>query len=196
MSEKTLNSTSASSQQAGSTFSRRLRNVLIALSAVILSVALFLGFRTQATSVSLPALAEASIPLEVALSNEKPTFMEFYADWCTSCQLMAEDIGELKQQYGEQINFVMLNVDNSKWLPEMLHYGVDGIPHFVFLNRSGEAIAMSIGEQPHSVLDANLEALASGTSLPYTQASGRASEFSTSGTPARAEQVDPRSHGG
>jgi hypothetical protein len=45
---------------------------------------------------------------------------------------MAPDVGVLKKQYGESVNFVMLNIDNTKWLPEILNYRVDGIPHFVF----------------------------------------------------------------
>ena len=46
---------------------------------------------------------------------------------------MAPDIQQLKDSYAGRVNFVMLNVDNTKWLPEMLNYRVDGIPHFEFL---------------------------------------------------------------
>lgn len=172
----------------------RVRNFLIAIVAIALSVALFLGLRTQTTSVSLAKLDQGSTPLEVAVSNGKPSLVEFYADWCTVCQKMAPDIAQLETQYANKLNFVMLNVDNNKWLPEMLKYRVDGIPHFVFLGQNGETIAQAIGDQPRTIMSSNLEALVTGSSLPYAQASGQVSKFSSPVAPT-ASQDDPRSHG-
>lgn len=175
----------------------QVRNLLIVLVAIALSVAIFLGLRTQTKTVSLNALAATSTPLEVALSNQKPTLMEFYANWCTSCQAMAQDISELKQQYSGQLNVVMLNVDNSKWLPEMLHYRVDGIPLFVFLNPQGNAIASAIGQQPRSVMAANLSALVASEPLPYQSAAGRVSAFEArKGQSDHPQSDNPRGHGG
>lgn len=173
---------------------KRIRNFLIAMVAIILTVALFFGLRTETSSVSLDAQAETSTPLEVALSNGKPTLMEFYANWCTSCQAMAKDLGELKQEYADAVNFVMLNVDNNKWLPEMLRYRVDGIPHFVYFGKNGEAIAQTLGEMPRPIMQANIEALVAALPLPYTQA-GQVSAFEAPVTPAKATPDDPRSHG-
>jgi len=172
----------------------RVRNFFIALVAIALSAAIFLGLQTESGSSSLVAQAEAATPLDVALSNGKPTLMEFYANWCTSCQTMAPDLDALKQEYGDRINFVMLNVDNDKWLPELLRYRVDGIPHFVFLQGDGSAIASVIGEQPRPILAANLDALASGTTLPYLPRQGQVSQLEAA--PQRsAAPDDPRSHG-
>lgn len=172
----------------------RLRNFLIAIVAIALSVALVLGLRTQTTSATLAQLGEQSTPIDVALTNSKPSLIEFYADWCTVCQKMAPDIAQLEQQYADKLNFVMLNVDNTKWLPEMLKYRVDGIPHFVYLNKDGEAIAQAIGDQPRTIMSSNLEALVAGSSLPYAQASGKVSQFNAPVAPTTA-QDDPRSHG-
>lgn len=174
-------------------FALRLRNLLIVMVAVVLSVTVFLSVRTETGSATLTAIAEDSIPLEVALTNGKPTLMEFYANWCTSCQAMAPDMETLKQEYGDQVNFVMLNVDNTKWLPEILSYRVDGIPHFVFLDKVGQSVAQAIGEQPRAIMASNLVALAGGEPLPYAQATGQTSAFSA---PVNAKSAtDPRSHG-
>jgi thiol-disulfide isomerase/thioredoxin len=173
----------------------RIRNLLIAIAAIALSVAIFFGFQTQASSVSLEAQAEQSTPIDVALSNGKPTLTEFYANWCTSCQAMAKDLAQLKEKYADSVNFAMLNVDNSKWLPEILRYRVDGIPHFVFMNREGEAIAQTIGEQPLSVMEANLDALIANNSLPYAYSTGQTSTFNPSSPVIESAQDDPRSHG-
>jgi thiol-disulfide isomerase/thioredoxin len=174
------------------TAGKRVRNLLIVIVAIALSVALFLGIKSQNTDVSLTALDENSTPLEVALSNGKPTLMEFYANWCTVCQAMAPDIAQLEQEYTD-VNYVMLNVDNTKWLPEMLKYRVDGIPHFVFLDRQGEAIASVVGSQPRTIMATNLEAMLADSPLPYAQASGEVSKFTAPVAPAAKD--DPRSHG-
>ncbi len=172
----------------------RLRNLVIVLVAIILSTAVFFGLGSETGESSLAALAEEATPLEIALTNNKPTLMEFYANWCTSCQAMAGDMIELKQEYGDRVNFVMLNVDNTKWLPEMLSYRVDGIPHFVFLDSAGEAIASTIGEQPRPIMAANLGALATAESLPYVQNRGQTSALETSVAP-KSQPDDPRGHG-
>ena len=186
--------TNDSPVKSESTLGARVRNFLIAIVAIALTVALFLGLRTETNSVSLSKLDNASIPLEVAMSNGKPSLVEFYADWCTVCQKMAPDLALLEQQYADKLNFVMLNVDNTKWLPEMLKYRVDGIPHFVFLSQNGETIAQAIGDQPRTIMASNLEALVTGSSLPYAQASGQVSKFSAPVAPT-ASKEDPRSHG-
>lgn len=173
----------------------RLRNILIALAAIALSVAIFLGIQTESGVASLEVQAKNSTSLEVALSNHKPTLTEFYANWCTTCQSMAKDLGEMKKKYGDSVNFVMLNVDNSKWLPEILRYRVDGIPHFVFLNQDGEAIAETIGEQPRPILEADLEALVANLPLPYVYSQGQVSQFQAPAAESKTSPDDPRSHG-
>ncbi|MEB3357800.1 MAG: thioredoxin family protein [Synechococcales bacterium] len=172
---------------------QKARNLLIVLVAVVLGAALFLGMQTPTGSANLASLAAAATPYEVALTNQKPTFLEFYANWCTSCQAMAADLAELKADYGDRVNFVMLNVDNSKWLPELLEYRVDGIPHFVYLDASGEAIANVIGEQPQTMIAENLDALIAAAPLPHLQTRGRTSSVEAGAlTP---QNDDPRSHG-
>ena len=184
-----------SSQQTESNLATRLRNFIIVLVAIALSATIFIGLRTEKASVSLGEMAEAATPLNVALSNSKPTLVEFYANWCTSCQAMAPELEEIKQQYAENANFVMLNVDNSKWLPELAKYRVDGIPHFVFLDREGSEVGHTIGEIPKSFMAANVEALISGNLLPHNGALSQNSQFNIQVTPMKASQADPRSHG-
>lgn len=173
----------------------QLRNLLIVLAAIALSVSIFFGVRTQTPSSSLTEMAKASTPLETALVNGKPTLMEFYANWCGSCQAMAKDLSEIKQRYAEPLNFVMLNVDNDKWLPEITKYRVDGIPHFVYLDNKGSSVAETIGEMPRSIMEANLEALIAGKDLPNAQSAGQVSNFTPPTGPVKTSSSDPRAHG-
>ncbi len=174
----------------------KIRNLVVAFAAIILSITVFLGFRTQASTTSLPTLAASAVPYEIAQTNGKPSLVEFYANWCTTCQAMAGDMAELRKTYGENVNFVMLNVDNNKWLPEMLEYRIDGIPHFVYLDGDNEPIASAIGEQPKAILADNLEALVANQSLPHLQNFGQASDLNRD--PLSRQAVindDPRAHG-
>ena len=176
---------------------KRIRNLVVVAIAAILSVAIILGLQTRSPAASLSEMAEESVPLETALANSRPTLIEFYANWCTSCQAMASDIQQLKSQYASRVNFVMLNVDNSKWLPEMLNYRVDGIPHFEFLAADSLEKGAAMGELPRLILAENLDALVNNQPLPHVQVSGRLSDVGAAKNPVKtpSSSDDPRSHG-
>ncbi|MEL6491829.1 MAG: thioredoxin family protein [Cyanobacteria bacterium J06634_6] len=186
------------SELASSGMAKRVRNLVIVAIASVLSIALVLGLQTQSPAASLSDMAEQAVPLETAMANGKPTMIEFYANWCTSCQAMAPDIQALKTTYGNRVNFVMLNVDNTKWLPEMLNYRVDGIPQFEFLSANSDEKGAAIGELPKAILAENLDALiAKAPALPHAQVSGKLSEIDTINSPmvGSGSSDDPRSHG-
>jgi len=174
-------------------WAKRLRNGLVAAAAVLLAVGLFLASQGRQAGSNLEALAQEAIPWEQAQANGKPSLVEFYADWCSTCRAMAPLLASLKKEFADQVNFVMLNVDNPKWLPELSRYRVNGIPHFLFLDRQGEVLGSAIGEQPPSILRANVLALATGQPLQLTNI-GPVSALERSG-PILPNQPDPRSHG-
>ncbi len=175
--------------------STRIRNGLIALGAIAISITLFFSLQADNSSLSLESQAEQATPLEVAMNNNKPTLIEFYANWCTSCQTMASEVEQLKNKYNESINFVMLNVDNEKWLPEMLQYQVDSIPNFTFLAADGRQLGSVIGEHPQAVLEQNLQALQQNESLPYQRNQGQSSQVERNPSETNNPEVTPRSHG-
>ncbi|UFP96124.1 thioredoxin family protein [Gloeobacter morelensis] len=166
-----------------------LRNGIVALASVLIAVLVFFAARNQAPSMQ--QLAAEAVPLDEALANGKPTLVEFYADWCASCQTMAPTIARLKERYGEQANFVMLNVDNPRWLPELQQYKVSGIPHYAFLDAAARPLGSAIGLQPSQVLEDNLTALAAGAeTLPKAGTpAGQTSKFTP---PKKVDQ--PRDH--
>jgi thiol:disulfide interchange protein len=171
----------------------KLRNLLVAIAAIILTTALFLGFQVQQSSTSLDAVAAAASPIDVALANTKPTTIEFYADWCKVCQSMAADNLSLEKEYSDRMNFVMLNVDNTKWLPEVTKYRVDGIPRFIFLDANNQAIGDTTGSVPRAIMAANIEAAIANQPLPHNGInSDRTSAIIE---PKAADISQPRDHG-
>lgn len=192
-----------SSDMAPADMAKRIRNFVVVAIAAVLSVAIVLGLQTNSPAASLSEMAEEAVPLETALANDKPTLIEFYANWCTSCQAMAPDIQQLKADYGNKVNFVMLNVDNTKWLPEMLNYRVDGIPHFEFISVDSNEKGAAIGEMPRAILAENLDALIKRRPLPHAQVNGKISDVDTAANPVQSQgqgqsadpYANPRGHG-
>ncbi|WP_233501713.1 thioredoxin domain-containing protein [Acaryochloris thomasi] len=104
-------------------------------------------------------MAQDAVPYEVAIASQKPTILEFYADWCSVCQSMAPTMQTLEQQYGEDINFVMLNVDEAQWLPQMDQYDVTGVPQFTLLNEQQSLVKSLVGRIPQIILADEFEQL-------------------------------------
>ncbi|CAG9461756.1 unnamed protein product [Pedinophyceae sp. YPF-701] len=143
---------------------------LIAGVSALAGIGLFAATKLSAGgAATLATLEAASVPLDVALSNGSPTVVEFYADWCKVCNEMAPMTYEVESTYKDKVNFVMLNIDNSKWSDEMAKFGVPGIPEFVFLNPQGEPEAIAWGKLPEEVLKSDVAALAQGEELPYAR---------------------------
>ncbi|KAF9618099.1 hypothetical protein IFM89_000058 [Coptis chinensis] len=185
--------TTNSTQNAGSIeFPNRSINRKIALASTFAAVGLFLSTRLD-FGVSLKDLSVAALPYEEALSNGRPTVVEFYADWCEVCRELAPDVYKVEQQYKDRVNFVMLNVDNTKWEQELDEFGVEGIPHFTFLDKEGNEEGNVVGRLPRKYLLENVDALARGkASVPHARAVGQY----TSAEARKVHRVtDPRSHG-
>uniref|UniRef100_A0A7N0UM18 Thioredoxin-like protein HCF164, chloroplastic n=1 Tax=Kalanchoe fedtschenkoi TaxID=63787 RepID=A0A7N0UM18_KALFE len=167
-------------------------NRRIALVSALGAFGLFLSGRLD-FGVSLKDLSAAALPYEEALSNGKPTVVEFYADWCEVCRELAPDVYKVEQQFKNKVNFVMLNVDNTRWEQELDEFGVEGIPHFAFLDKEGNEEGNVVGRLPMKYFLENVEALARGEpSIPHARVVGQY----TSAEARKVHQVvDPRSHG-
>ncbi|GLT48013.1 hypothetical protein SLA2020_216580 [Shorea laevis] len=184
--------TSSSLDDGFPEFPNKNINRQIAIVSTLAAVGLFLSARLD-FGISLKDLSAAAMPYEEALSNGKPTVVEFYADWCEVCRELAPDIYKVEQQYKDRVNFVMLNVDNTKWEQELDEFGVQGIPHFAFLDKDGNEEGNVVGRFPKQYFLDNVDALACGeASVPHAHVVG---QYSSAESRKVHQVIDPRSHG-
>ena len=126
---------------------KNLKAILVlSIAFLIISLVLFKNLFVQSTFL-LKKFGESSVDPEIAFKNNKPTFLEFYAEWCEVCKEMAPKISVLKEEYERDINFVFLNVDNQKWSNYIQKFAVNGIPQVNLFDKKGNLISTFIGKQ-------------------------------------------------
>ena len=164
--------------------------LILIISMVIISLLLFRNFFFKSTYL-LKNFGELSVDPEIAFTNNKPTFMEFYAEWCEVCKEMAPQVSALKDEYEKDINFVFLNVDNQKWGNYIQKYAVNGIPQVNLFDKKGNLISTFIGKQDEITIRKSINNIEK-EDKPHEEIIN--SEFSTIQENKNTE-VSPRSHG-
>jgi len=120
--------------------------LILIISIVMASLLLSRNFFFRSTYL-LKSFGELSVNPEIAFINNKPTFLEFYAEWCEVCKEMAPQISAFKDEYEKDINFVFLNVDNQKWGNYIQKFAVNGIPQVNLFDKKGNLISTFIGNK-------------------------------------------------
>ena len=143
----------------------------------------------------LEQLARRSLTPDVALSNGRPTMIEFSADWCQVCREMAPAMLKLEQSTHQQLDVVMVNVDNPRWQDLVDRYDVNGIPQLNLFNAEGDAVGRSIGLRRAEELSLLADALIQDSPLPSLQGLGRVSERTDDAPQQASLTAGPRSHG-
>ena len=164
--------------------------LVLSIAVLIISLVLFNNLFFQSTFI-LKKFGESSVDPEIAFKNNKPTFLEFYAEWCEVCKEMAPKIAVLKEEYERDINFVFLNVDNQKWDNYIRKFKVNGIPQVNLFDNKGNLQSTFIGKQEEIKIKNSIDNL---KREAKSQEEIFNSEFSViKGN--KIHQVDPRSHG-
>ena len=68
--------------------------------------------------------------------------IDFYADWCMPCLMMAPVVDELSEKFKRKIKFGKVNIDDNSGLAQK--FGVSSIPNFV-LFKDGERVGQFVG---------------------------------------------------
>ena len=164
--------------------------IILLFSILIVFLILFRNLFFQANYL-LKSFGELSIDPEIAFNNNKPTFLEFYAEWCEVCKEMAPKVSSLKDEYEKDINFVFLNVDNQKWDNYIRKFKVNGIPQVNLFDNKGNLQSTFIGKQEEIKIKNSIDNL---KREAKSQEEIFNSEFSVI-KENKIHQVDPRSHG-
>ena len=120
--------------------------LVLLIAVIIISLILLRNIIFQSTYL-LKSFGESSVDPEIAFKNNKPTFLEFYAEWCEVCKEMAPKVSLLKEEYEKDFNFVFLNVDNQKWDNYIRKFDVNGIPQVNLFDKKGNLRSTFIGKQ-------------------------------------------------
>ena len=67
--------------------------------------------------------------------TSKHIFIDFYADWCSPCEVFERIIEELMSEYKDRITFYRVNIEEEPQLSEIFEVG--HIPHFVMISKDG-----------------------------------------------------------
>lgn len=90
-----------------------------------------------------------------ALESDIPVLVDFYADWCGPCKMIAPIVAELADEYAGVIKIGKLNVDEQ---PETAQkYRVMSIPTLIIF-KNGEAVDTTVGLVTKKALQDKLEA--------------------------------------
>ena len=171
---------------------KNLKKIFVLLiSILIFTLILYRNIFFQSTYL-LKSFGELSVDPEVAFENNKPTFLEFYAEWCEVCKEMAPKVSSLKEEYEKDINFVFLNVDNQKWDSYIRKFNVNGIPQVNLFDGKGNLVSTFIGKQEELKIRDSIDKLKSETKSNEDILNA---EFSVINENKNDNNVQPRSHG-
>ena len=88
------------------------------------------------------------------LQAKTPVLVDYWAEWCGPCKMIAPVLEEIAGEYGEKVRVCKMNIDENERTPSK--YGVRGIPTLM-LFKEGQVEATKVGSLSKSQLAAFLD---------------------------------------
>ncbi len=82
--------------------------------------------------------------------GDTPCIIDFYANWCGPCKMVAPVLEELQKEYGSKLNIYKVNTEDERELSAM--FGIQSIPSFLFVPSEGKP-QMAMGALPKATFE-------------------------------------------
>jgi len=93
---------------------------------------------------------------EVVLKSEIPVLVDFWAEWCGPCRIVAPVVEELSNDYDGKLLVTKLDVDSNP--NTAMKFGIRNIPTILFI-KDGEVVGKHVGAAPKSALASKVDAV-------------------------------------
>src|ERR1700740_1285972 len=103
----------------------------------------------RGTPMAVGKVSDANFDAEVLKANG-PVVVDFWAEWCGPCRMIAPALEEIAPALGDKVKIVKLNVDENPHTAQK--YGIMSIPTLMIF-KNGEMAARQIGAAPKQKLE-------------------------------------------
>jgi thioredoxin 1 len=88
------------------------------------------------------------------VSSDIPVLVDFWADWCAPCKMIAPIVEDLAGEYDGKVKFAKMDVDANPTVPGS--FGIRSIPTLLIF-KGGSPVGQVVGAVPKTVLKSRLE---------------------------------------